>query len=57
MTGIAFTPIRQARASGEIVSQIEHAIFEGELKRGDRLESELTQRFQQPLVHQLHAFH
>ena len=47
MTGIAFTPIRQARASGEIVSQIEHAIFEGELKRGDRLESEreLAERF------------
>src|SRR5438874_1031550 len=47
VTGIAFTPIRQARASGEIVSQIEHAIFEGELKRGDRLESEreLAERF------------
>ena len=47
MTDIAFTPIRQARASGEIVSQIEHAIFEGELKRGDRLESEreLAERF------------
>jgi len=47
VTDIAFTPIRQARASGEIVSQIEHAIFEGELKRGDRLESEreLAERF------------
>ncbi|MDO8562892.1 MAG: FadR/GntR family transcriptional regulator [Candidatus Limnocylindria bacterium] len=35
-----FTPIRQARASGEIVSQIERAIFSGELKPGDRLQSE-----------------
>ena len=47
MSGVSFTPVRQARASGEIVSQIEHAIFEGELKRGDRLESEreLAERF------------
>jgi GntR family transcriptional regulator, transcriptional repressor for pyruvate dehydrogenase complex len=45
--GIAFTPVRQPRASGEIVSQIERAIFDGELKTGDRLESEreLAQRF------------
>ncbi len=45
--GIAFTPVRQARASGEIVSQIERAIFSGELKIGDRLESEreLAERF------------
>lgn len=45
--GIAFTPIRQVRASGEIVSQIERAIFDGELKTGDRLESEreLAERF------------
>jgi GntR family transcriptional regulator, transcriptional repressor for pyruvate dehydrogenase complex len=35
-----FTPVRQARASGEIVSQIEKAIFDGELSAGDRLESE-----------------
>ena len=43
----AFTPVRQARASVEIVSQIEHAIFEGELRAGDRLESErdLAERF------------
>jgi DNA-binding FadR family transcriptional regulator len=42
-----FTPVRQARASGEIVSQIERAIFTGELKAGDRLESEreLAERF------------
>ena len=42
-----FTPVRQARASGEIVSQIERAIFSGELKSGDRLESEreLAERF------------
>jgi DNA-binding FadR family transcriptional regulator len=47
MSGVAFTPIRQARASGEIVSQIERAIFDGELKTGDRLESEreLAERF------------
>ena len=47
MSGIAFTPIRQGRASGEIVSQIEHAIFDGDLKTGDRLESEreLAERF------------
>jgi DNA-binding FadR family transcriptional regulator len=45
--GIAFTPIRQARASGEIVSQIERKIFDGDLKIGDRLESEreLAERF------------
>ncbi len=35
-----FTPIRQSRASGEIVSQIERAIFAGELSVGDRLQSE-----------------
>ena len=35
-----FTPIRQSRASGEIVSQIERAIFSGELSQGDRLQSE-----------------
>ena len=35
-----FTPIRQARASGEIVAQIERAIFGGELSPGDRLQSE-----------------
>jgi GntR family transcriptional regulator, transcriptional repressor for pyruvate dehydrogenase complex len=47
VNGVAFTPIRQARASGEIVAQIEHAIFEGELRTGDRLESEreLAERF------------
>jgi DNA-binding FadR family transcriptional regulator len=37
---MVFTPIRQARASGEIVQQIERAIFAGELHPGDRLESE-----------------
>jgi DNA-binding FadR family transcriptional regulator len=37
---MTFTPIRQARASGEIVQQIERAIFAGELRPGDRLESE-----------------
>jgi len=44
---VAFTPIRQARASGEIVSQIERAIFDRELGPGDRLESEreLAERF------------
>jgi len=44
---VAFTPVRQARASSEIVSQIEHAIFDGELRTGDRLESEreLAERF------------
>jgi GntR family transcriptional regulator, transcriptional repressor for pyruvate dehydrogenase complex len=44
---VAFTPVRQARASGEIVSQIERAIFDGELNAGDRLDSEreLAQRF------------
>ncbi|TME92050.1 MAG: FadR family transcriptional regulator [Chloroflexi bacterium] len=35
-----FTPVHQARASGEIVSQIERAIFAGELHAGDRLQSE-----------------
>ncbi len=35
-----FTPVRQSRASGEIVSQIERAIFAGELTTGDRLQSE-----------------
>lgn len=37
---MVFTPVRQARASGEIVLQIERAIFGGELRTGDRLESE-----------------
>ena len=47
MSGVSFTPVRQARASGEIVSQIERAIFDGDLKTGDRLESEreLAERF------------
>ena len=47
MSGMAFTPVRRARASGEIVSQIERAIFGGALKSGDRLESEreLAERF------------
>jgi DNA-binding FadR family transcriptional regulator len=47
MSGVGFTRIRQARASGEIVSQIERAIFDGQLKAGDRLESEreLAERF------------
>jgi DNA-binding FadR family transcriptional regulator len=35
-----FTPVRQSRASGEIVSQIERAIFAAELTAGDRLQSE-----------------
>ena len=35
-----FTPVRQSRASGEIVSQIERAIFAAELRTGDRLQSE-----------------
>ncbi len=35
-----FTPVRQSRASGEIVSQIERAIFAAELSSGDRLQSE-----------------
>ncbi|MGH2451422.1 MAG: FadR/GntR family transcriptional regulator [Candidatus Limnocylindria bacterium] len=35
-----FRPVRQARASGEIVSQIERAIFGSELRPGDRLQSE-----------------
>lgn len=44
---MTFTPVRQARASGEIVTQIERAIFEGAIKSGDRLESEreLAERF------------
>jgi len=44
---MAFTPVRQVRASGEIVTQIERAIFDGDLKSGDRLESEreLAERF------------
>ena len=47
MSAASFTPVRQARASGEIVSQIERAIFDGELQTGDRLESEreLAERF------------
>ena len=47
MSDVAFTPIRQARASGAIVSQIERKIFDGDLKTGDRLESEreLAERF------------
>ncbi len=39
-SAVVFTPVRQARASGEIVSQIERAIFGGELSAGDRLQSE-----------------
>jgi GntR family transcriptional regulator, transcriptional repressor for pyruvate dehydrogenase complex len=35
-----FTPVSRSRASGDIVSQIEHAIFDGGLRPGDRLESE-----------------
>ncbi len=35
-----FTPVSRSRASGEIVSQIEHAIFDGGVRPGDRLESE-----------------
>lgn len=35
-----FIPVSRSRASGEIVSQIEHAIFSGQLHPGDRLESE-----------------
>jgi GntR family transcriptional regulator, transcriptional repressor for pyruvate dehydrogenase complex len=35
-----FTPVSRSRASGEIVTQIEHAIFDGGLRPGDRLESE-----------------
>src|ERR671935_3167782 len=35
-----FEPIRRPRASGEIVAQIERAIFGGHLSSGDRLESE-----------------
>lgn len=37
---MVFTPVHQARASGEIVAQIERAIFDGELRSGDRLQSE-----------------
>ena len=42
-----FTPVHQARASGEIVSQIERAIFSGALSPGDRLqaERELAEQF------------
>src|SRR5207245_10555911 len=45
--GVALTPIGRGRASEEIVSQIERAIFDGELQTGDRLESEreLAERF------------
>ena len=45
--GTPFTPVRQARASGEIVSQIERKIFDGDLVTGNRLESEreLAERF------------
>jgi GntR family transcriptional repressor for pyruvate dehydrogenase complex len=39
-TPVTFNPIRQLRASGEIVSQIERKILGGELKVGVRLESE-----------------
>jgi DNA-binding FadR family transcriptional regulator len=35
-----FEPIRRPRASGEIVAQIERAIFGGQLSSGDRLQSE-----------------
>lgn len=35
-----FIPVSRSRASGEIVSQIEHAIFDGQFRPGDRLESE-----------------
>src|ERR671937_422816 len=35
-----FEPIRRPRASGEIVAQIERAIFGGQLSPGDRLQSE-----------------
>lgn len=37
---MVFRPVRQARASGEIVLQIERAIFDGDVRPGDRLESE-----------------
>src|SRR6266511_4341798 len=37
---MVFTPVRQARASGAIVLQIERAIVDGALHPGDRLESE-----------------
>src|SRR5919201_4674404 len=42
-----FEPIRRPRASGEIVAQIERAIFGGHLSSGDRLESEreLAEKF------------
>lgn len=42
-----FRPVRPARASGEIVSQIERAIFSGALQPGDRLqpERELAEEF------------
>lgn len=35
-----FVPVTRSRASGEIVTQIERAIFDGEVRPGDRLESE-----------------
>src|SRR3989442_4791294 len=38
--GSVCTPVHRARASAEIVSQIERAIFAGELQAGDRLQSE-----------------
>lgn len=37
---MTFTPVRQARASGEIVDQIERAILSRRVRPGDRLESE-----------------
>lgn len=37
---MSFTPVRQVRASAEIVQQIEHTIFEGRLRPGDRLDPE-----------------
>lgn len=42
-----FTPVRQPRASGEIVAQIERAIFDGSLRPNDRLqpERELAEQF------------
>jgi GntR family transcriptional repressor for pyruvate dehydrogenase complex len=44
---VTFSPVRPSRASGEIVSQIERAIFSGELSPGDRLqaERELAEQF------------
>jgi DNA-binding FadR family transcriptional regulator len=42
-----FTPVSRSRASGEIVTQIEKAIFDGGLRPGDRLgsERELSEEF------------